>query len=106
VIPWLKWCGRAFPSWVTTPLLLATMSVLFDAIFLQRLTRGIIVDRNVFIAFERRGISIDLTLGNRPRKCSSAPWGAHDLIIAATALHRGASLLTDNIDEFSRVPNL
>ena len=32
--------------------------------------------------------------------------GAHDLIIAATALHNGLSLLTDNIDEFSRVPDL
>jgi tRNA(fMet)-specific endonuclease VapC len=32
--------------------------------------------------------------------------GAHDLIIAATALHHGLSLLTDNVNEFSRVPNL
>lgn len=32
--------------------------------------------------------------------------GAHDMIIAATALHHGLSLLTGNIDEFSRVPNL
>lgn len=32
--------------------------------------------------------------------------GAHDLIIAATTLHNGLSLLTDNIDEFSRVPSL
>ena len=32
--------------------------------------------------------------------------GAHDMIIAATALHHGLSLLTDNADEFSRVPNL
>jgi predicted nucleic acid-binding protein len=32
--------------------------------------------------------------------------GAHDMIIAATALHHGHSVLTDNTDEFSRVPGL
>jgi predicted nucleic acid-binding protein len=32
--------------------------------------------------------------------------GAHDQIIAATALRHGLSLLTDNVDEFSRVPGL
>jgi len=32
--------------------------------------------------------------------------GAHDLIIAATALHHRLSLLTDNVDEFARVPGL
>jgi predicted nucleic acid-binding protein len=32
--------------------------------------------------------------------------GANDLIIAATARHHDLSLLTDNIDEFSRVPGL
>lgn len=32
--------------------------------------------------------------------------GAHDLIIAATARHHGFSILTDNVDEFSRVPSL
>ena len=32
--------------------------------------------------------------------------GAHDMIVAATAVHHGLSLLTDNTDEFSRVPNL
>ena len=32
--------------------------------------------------------------------------GAHDLIIAATARHHGFSILTDNVDEFSRVPGL
>src|SRR5437773_1133834 len=32
--------------------------------------------------------------------------GAHDLIIAATARCHGLSLLTDNINEFSRVPGL
>jgi tRNA(fMet)-specific endonuclease VapC len=32
--------------------------------------------------------------------------GPHDLIIAATALHRGSSLLTANAAEFSQVPGL
>ena len=32
--------------------------------------------------------------------------GAHDLIIAATALHHGLTLLTDNVAEFHRVPAL
>jgi predicted nucleic acid-binding protein len=32
--------------------------------------------------------------------------GAHDLIIAATALYHGFSLLTENSAEFSRVPGL
>ena len=32
--------------------------------------------------------------------------GAHDMIIAATALYHGMALLSDNLQEFSRVPNL
>ncbi|HEX5269119.1 MAG TPA: type II toxin-antitoxin system VapC family toxin [Gemmataceae bacterium] len=32
--------------------------------------------------------------------------GAHDLIIAATAIHHRLSILTDNREEFSRVPGL
>jgi len=32
--------------------------------------------------------------------------GAHDLIIAATARHHDLSILTDNVEEFSRVPGL
>ena len=32
--------------------------------------------------------------------------GAHDLIIAATARCHGHSILTDNVDEFRRVPGL
>ncbi len=32
--------------------------------------------------------------------------GAHDLIIAATARWHNLSLLTDNVNEFSRVPGL
>lgn len=32
--------------------------------------------------------------------------GAHDLIIAATALHHGLTLLTDNVAEFRRVAAL
>jgi tRNA(fMet)-specific endonuclease VapC len=34
------------------------------------------------------------------------PIGAHDIMIAATAIHHEFALLTDNIDEFSRAPNL
>ncbi|HTU89147.1 MAG TPA: type II toxin-antitoxin system VapC family toxin [Gemmataceae bacterium] len=32
--------------------------------------------------------------------------GAHDLIIAATARYHDLSMLTDNVEEFSRVPHL
>lgn len=32
--------------------------------------------------------------------------GAHDLIIAATALRHHCAVLTDNVSEFKRVPNL
>lgn len=32
--------------------------------------------------------------------------GAHDLIIAATARSHDLSIFTENVDEFSRVPNL
>lgn len=34
------------------------------------------------------------------------PIGAHDLIIAATARYHDLSILTDNVEEFSRVPGL
>jgi tRNA(fMet)-specific endonuclease VapC len=34
------------------------------------------------------------------------PIGAHDLIIAATAVAYDLSLLTDNVDEFTRIPAL
>jgi predicted nucleic acid-binding protein len=32
--------------------------------------------------------------------------GAHDMIVAATALHHDLSLLTENVEEFSRVAGL
>lgn len=32
--------------------------------------------------------------------------GAHDLIIAATAVHHDLAVLTENVEEFSRVPGL
>ena len=32
--------------------------------------------------------------------------GAHDMMIAATARHHDLSILTENVDEFSRVPGL
>ncbi len=126
---------------------------------------GLMVDANVFIDFERRGLPIDLSrwqpsddlfisvvtasellMGvhranseeRRQRRsavveailagvsvldftvavarCHARIYaelagrgqliGAHDLIIAATALHHRLSLLTSNTDEFSRVPDL
>ena len=126
---------------------------------------GLIVDTNVFIAFERRGEPVDLTpweqsaevfisvvtisellMGvhradseaRRNRRSAFVEAiisgvraldfttdiarvhaqiyaelarqgqliGAHDLMIAATARHHAVSLLTDNVDEFSRVGNL
>ncbi len=35
-----------------------------------------------------------------------SPIGAYDLLIAATAIEHGATLVTNNASEFSRVPNL
>jgi tRNA(fMet)-specific endonuclease VapC len=123
------------------------------------------VDTNVFIAFERRGRSIDLSpwgpsedvfisavtvsellmgvyrADNEDRRNRRSAFveaviarvpalafpaevarihaelcadlarrgqliGAHDLIIAATALHQHLSVLTNNVNEFSRVPGL
>ena len=37
---------------------------------------------------------------------SGNPIGANDLLIAATALHKNAILVTHNLDEFSRVQGL
>jgi tRNA(fMet)-specific endonuclease VapC len=34
------------------------------------------------------------------------PIGAHDLIIAATARHHDLTMLTENVNEFARVPGL
>jgi tRNA(fMet)-specific endonuclease VapC len=34
------------------------------------------------------------------------PIGPHDLIVAATALARGDAVLTENVEEFARVPGL
>jgi len=126
---------------------------------------GLMVDANVFIHAERRGVPIDLSFGepsedvfisvvtvsellmgvhradsDARRKRRSAfveailagvsvldftvavarrhahlyaelakqgrLIGAHDMIIAATALHHDLSLLTENVEEFSRVPGL
>jgi tRNA(fMet)-specific endonuclease VapC len=35
-----------------------------------------------------------------------APIGAYDLLIAATAIENGATLVTNNVSEFARVPGL
>jgi predicted nucleic acid-binding protein len=37
---------------------------------------------------------------------SGQPIGAHDLIIGATALTHGAGILTDNVRDFRRIPDL
>jgi predicted nucleic acid-binding protein len=37
---------------------------------------------------------------------AGTPIGAHDLLIAATALSRGDALATLNHEEFARIPNL
>lgn len=39
-------------------------------------------------------------------EAAGQPIGAHDLLIAATALHHGAALVTRNVREFARVPGL
>lgn len=126
---------------------------------------GVIVDTNVFIYFERRGVSVDVssweptddvyisavtvsellmgvhradTETRRNRRSAFVEAilggsfvldftldvarvhaeiyadlaargeliGAHDLIIAATARYHDFSLLTNNVDEFSRVSGL
>lgn len=126
---------------------------------------GLIVDANVFVSFERRGVPVDvspwessdevfisaitvseLLMGvhradNEARRNRRSAFveaiiggiyvldftadvarvhaeiyagltargeliGAHDLIIAATARYHDLSLLTDNVDEFSRVSGL
>jgi tRNA(fMet)-specific endonuclease VapC len=126
---------------------------------------GLMVDANVFIHFERRGVPIDLSLwepsedvfssvvtvsellmgvhradsdSRRKRRSEFVEAilagvsvldftiavarrhaqlyaelsqqgrliGAHDMIVAATALHHKLSLLTDNVEEFSRVAGL
>ena len=54
------------------------------------------VDTNVFIALERRAQLME----------QGKLIGSHDLIIAATALHHGLTLLTDNVAEFRGVPAL
>ena len=126
---------------------------------------GLIVDANVFIQFERRGLTVDLSrwvssdgvficaitvsellmgvhrADNEVRRNRRSEFveailasisvldftaavarhharlhadltrqgqviGPHDMIIAATALHYGLPLLTDNIAEFTRVTGL
>lgn len=39
-------------------------------------------------------------------EAAGTPIGAHDLLIAATALRHGATLVTRNVREFARVPGL
>jgi len=58
-----------------------------------------IVDFTDKMSYEYAKIRKDLEL-------AGTPIGANDLLIAATAVHEKATLITHNTDEFSRVPDL
>jgi tRNA(fMet)-specific endonuclease VapC len=71
--------------------------------------------RSVFVEAVIAGVGVlDFTIGSarvHAEICAELAKkgqmiGAHDLIIAATARHHDLSILTDNVDEFSRVPGL
>lgn len=68
--------------------------------FVEAIIAGMrVLDFTTEIARVHAGIYADMA--------SRGQWiGAHDMIIAATAIHHGLSLLTNNVDEFSRVPGL
>lgn len=68
---------------------------LFDEIIAQ------MVVRPLGEAESRRALSIQRTLGDRGK-----PIGDIDSMIAATAVERGEDVLTRNVDEFERVPDL
>jgi len=55
---------------------------------------GLILDSSLLIANERGQFSV------------SAWLGPHDLIIAATAMHRGWAVATFNAAEFRHIPDL
>jgi predicted nucleic acid-binding protein len=71
--------------------------------------------RSAFVETIRSGVGVlDFTLAIARRHAhihaelaqQGKMIGAHDLLIAATALCHNLSILTDNIEEFSRVPGL
>jgi predicted nucleic acid-binding protein len=81
------------------------------------------VDTNVFIRFEKTGNPIDFSLWDASEdvyisvvivsellmgvfRANTEERRQRDLIIAATARSHDLALLTDNVQEFSRVPGL
>jgi predicted nucleic acid-binding protein len=71
--------------------------------------------RSAFVEAVISGVGVlDFTIGVARRHAEiyaelakkGQPIGADDLIIAATARYHELSILTDNVDEFSRVPGL
>jgi tRNA(fMet)-specific endonuclease VapC len=68
--------------------------------FVEAIIAGVgVLDFTVAVARVHAGIHADLATRGQII-------GAHELIIAATALCHELSVLTDNVDEFSRVPGL
>jgi predicted nucleic acid-binding protein len=68
--------------------------------FVEAIIAGVrALDFTTAVARLHAGIYVDLA------RCGQLI-GAHDLIIAATARQHNLSLLTNNVDEFSRVPGL
>jgi predicted nucleic acid-binding protein len=68
--------------------------------FVEAILAGVSV-LDFTIAVARRHAQVYAELSQQGRLI-----GAHDMIIAATALHHNLSLLTDNVEEFSRVAGL
>jgi len=68
--------------------------------FVEAIIAGVgVLEFNLAVARVHAEIQAELTKKGQPI-------GAHDLIIAATALYHNLSLLTDNVDEFARVSGL
>jgi tRNA(fMet)-specific endonuclease VapC len=68
--------------------------------FVERIVAGVsVLDLTTIVA--RRHAHLHADLAKRGQLI-----GAHDMIIAETALNHGLSLLTDNVAEFSRVNGL
>jgi tRNA(fMet)-specific endonuclease VapC len=68
--------------------------------FVEAILAGVSV-LDFTIAVARRHAQVYADLSKQGRLI-----GAHDMIIAATALHHDLALLTDNVEEFSRVAGL
>ncbi len=68
--------------------------------FVEGILRSLPI-KEITLAVARRHAEVFANLATR-----GVLIGAHDLLIAATALHHGYGVLTTNRDEFSRVPGL